>query len=389
MTILHIITRMILGGAQRNTVLTCAAQAKAGHEVWLAHGPVYGPEGSMLPEAQRSGARVVEIKAMRRAVLLMHDWLAYRSLRKLIGEVRPDVVQTHSSKAGILGRAAAWSSGVPAVVHTVHGPPFHDRQGALRNRLFIGAERWAARRCHRIVCVAAAMRRQFEAQSIGRPEQFVVVHNGFDVSQYERLLAAAPARDHVRCALGVPPEAGLVGVVGRLDKDKGHDDLLDVFEDSRKAAGDIHLLFVGEGWHGDALRQRVSAAGWGGRVHFTGMVPLARLVELLRAMDVMVLPSYREGLPRTMVEALLCDCAIAGYDVDGMGEICLDGQTGRLVPLADRPALRDAIVWLLQNEDQRRALIERGRQLVHEQFKINAVVKQTQHVYNSVLAARK
>ena len=171
MKILHIITRLILGGAQQNTVLTCAAQVRAGHSVCLVYGPIYGPEGSLLDDALASGAQVICVPSLRRAVLPPHDVRCYRALRSLIRKIRPDVVHTHSSKAGILGRAAAWREKVPAVIHTIHGLPFHDRQSCIERGLYVAAERWAARRCHRIVGVTRAMCDAFADHRIGRPQQ--------------------------------------------------------------------------------------------------------------------------------------------------------------------------------------------------------------------------
>lgn len=180
MKILHVITRLILGGAQQNTVMCCRAQVSGGHQVWLAYGPIYGPEGSLLEEAQASGAKLVQINAMRRTVLPFHDLRCYAALRRLIREIQPDIVHTHSSKAGILGRAAAWRQRVPAVIHTIHGLPFHTRQTRLLYKGYVAAERWAARRCHRLIGLTQAMCDAFAEHGIGRAEQFYVVPSGVD-----------------------------------------------------------------------------------------------------------------------------------------------------------------------------------------------------------------
>ncbi|MFA7237534.1 MAG: glycosyltransferase, partial [Phycisphaeraceae bacterium] len=108
MKVLHLITRLILGGAQENTVLSCEGQRQAGHDVTLAFGPIYGPEGSLRDRAERSGCKLVELPAMKRAILPGTDWRCYRQCLRLIREIKPDVVHTHSSKAGIIGRMAAW-----------------------------------------------------------------------------------------------------------------------------------------------------------------------------------------------------------------------------------------------------------------------------------------
>jgi len=193
MKILHLITRLILGGAQENTVLSCLGQASAGHEVTLAFGPIYGPEGSLLARLDGSGVRTVELADLVRELSPVSDWRAYRQCRRLIAETRPDVVHTHSSKAGIVGRFAARAEGVAAVVHTIHGLPFHAYQSAWRNAIYVAAERAAAKRCDRIICVADAMARQALAAGVGSAEQYQTIYSGMEVAAY-----AHGARAHVR-----------------------------------------------------------------------------------------------------------------------------------------------------------------------------------------------
>ena len=382
MRILHIITRLILGGAQQNTVMSCAAQVAAGHQVWLAYGPIYGPEGSLLEAGRESGATLVEVGPMRRAVLPVHDLRCYRALRRLIRQIEPDVVHTHSSKAGVLGRAAGWRERVPAVIHTIHGLPFHDRQSKIIHRIYVAAERFAARRCHRLVGITQAMCDAFAAKGIGRGEQFAVIPSGVDVSAFDR--PTAP-RHVTRRAYAMPDDAPVIGLVARLDPLKGHDDLLDVLPALLQRHPDVHLLFVGDGWHRAALEQHVAQHNWEQRVIFAGLVPPTQVPSLLRAADIMALPSYQEGQGRTLVEALLCGCAIVGYDVGGIGAVCIDNQTGRLVKLGDRAALTEALLSLLDDPEQRRALAQQGAQHVREHFSAERMVRELEALYAKVL----
>ncbi len=384
MTILHIITRLILGGAQQNTVLSCAAQVNAGHAVHLAYGPIYGPEGSLLSQARESGATLHEIPSLRRAVLPAHDLVCYLALRKLIRRIGPNVVHTHSSKAGILGRAAAWHQRVPAVIHTVHGLPFHDQQPAIINRAYLVAERWAAKRCHKIIGVTQAMCDAFAEHHIGRPEQFSVIPSGMDVDAFA---VAADRRREVRQELGIPAEAPVVGIVARLDRLKGQDDLLDILPSLLSVHPELRLLIVGGGWHRDALDKRVATLGLGHRVIFTGLVEPARIPPLLSAMDVHALPSYQEGQPRTMVQALLAGVAIVGYDAGGIGEVCRDGQTGLLVPVGDRGALSAAIQTLLADPALRERLASDGQAFARQRFDARLMVAAIESVYEQALAS--
>ncbi len=388
MRILHIITRLIRGGAQQNTVLSCAGQVKAGHEVFLAFGPIYGPEGSLEDDARQAGAELIEVPAMRRAILPGHDWFTYRALRKIIAGLSPDIVHTHSSKAGIVGRAAAWSQRVPGIVHTIHGLPFHKRQNRLVHDVYVATERWAARRCHRLVGITRAMNEAFAENRIGSAEQFRVVPSGVDFASLGlSLTKPVPderVRQRVRAELGVEGDEPVIGIVARLDRLKGHDDLLDVLPEVLRSHPKAHLLFVGDGWHRGALHSRITEMRASERVRITGVVDLPRVVEFLQAMDVMALPSYQEGQGRALVEAMACGCACVGYAAGGIPAVCVDGVTGLLAPVGDRRALARAIVSLLHDKALRCTLAEAGRKHVYEHFSAAAMVRGLEGVYQEL-----
>lgn len=397
MRILHISTRLIIGGSQENTVLSCEAQAARGHEVHLAFGPIYGPEGSMLPRVEgfRTGdGRAItthEVRHLVRQVNPVTDHFGYHELRALIRRLEPDIVHTHSSKAGVLGRMAAWKEGGkrggggrPGVVHTIHGPPFHRYEKAWRNRLYVLAERFAARRCHVIVSVADAMTKQFLANRIGRPEQYVTVRSGMDVSAF---LDAAPgeSRDEVRARLRLDADDFVIGTVARLAEHKGHDDILDALAEDLRNHPHWKLLWVGDGWWRERLLNRVESLGLRDKVICTGLVDPERVSGLMRAMDLLIHPSYREGLPRTVPQALLSGTPVVAYDVDGTGEVCLDEQTGRLVPPGDVAALREAVHWMADDEAHRRRTVEAGRTMCREMFDAAHMADELEKVYARAL----
>src|SRR5438067_5693360 len=173
MRIVHIITRLIIGGAQENTLLSCEGQHARGHEVTLITGPPLGPEGSLMERAMKHGYRVEVIDEMRRSILPVKDWRTYRMLIRRLREIKPDVVHTHSSKAGIIGRWAAHRAGVPVIVHTIHGLAFTASTSAGVNAVYKWLEKRTAPITTKIVCVADAMRDQSLAARIGRAEQYV------------------------------------------------------------------------------------------------------------------------------------------------------------------------------------------------------------------------
>lgn len=416
--ILHISTRLILGGSQENTVLSCMGQSRLGHEVHLAFGPIFGPEGSHRETIERFNERVRsgeesdhasevvmhELPNMVREIHPIKDHCCFHhDLKDLMESVRPDVVHTHSSKAGILGRWTAWkymkNAGKPvAVVHTIHGPPFMPIEGSILNKLKVGfknriytlAERFAAKRCHTIASVADAMTRQFLDRKIGKKNQYITVRSGMDTEQYTNPLPNED-RDSMRHELGFSEDDFVIGTVARLAQHKGHDDILDGLGDDLRANPSWKLLWVGNGWWTDRLMDRVRQMGLQDQVVHTGLVPQPRVAAMMRAMDVLLHPSYREGLPRTVPQALLCGVPVVASDTDGTPEVCLDARTnpehgtGLLVRVGDSDGIREAIRWMHIHPEQRRLIGHHGRVMCEQMFSTDAMIEALERVYEDAI----
>lgn len=382
--ILHVSTRLILGGSQENTVLSCIGAADRGHRVALAYGPIYGPEGSLLERVLADGRiESFEVPSLVRRIAPLKDFGAYWQLRRLIQRWRPDVVHTHSSKAGILGRAAAWAEQVPAVVHTIHGLPFHRWQNPLANAAYVLSERWAARRCHAIVSVADAMTQQALARGIGEPGQYTTIRSGMEV---EPFLAADAGRDRIRARYGFAPGDVVAVTLARLAKLKGHDDLLDALEGQLRS-GPLRLLWVGNGWWTRRLKSRVAKMGLEGRVTFAGLVAPSDVPAHLAAADLCIHPSYREGLPRAAVQAMLCGKPVVAYDVDGTREVVHEGVAGRLISPGDRQALSGAVKGLVADRAARERMGSAAREAVRDTYDWRLMCDQLETLYRGIHAA--
>jgi glycosyltransferase involved in cell wall biosynthesis len=352
MKIAHIITRLILGGAQENTVLTCEDLARDyGDDVLLVTGPPLGPEGSLLERARAGQGRVVVLPQLRRAIHPWRDWRSYRHIKRMLRDFRPDVVHTHSAKAGILGRAAAWRLKVPAIVHTVHGAPFHPYQSALSRALFRACERWAARRCHALISVADAMTDLMVRAGVAPREKFTTIHSGMEVEPY---LECHRHRERVRAELGYDAEHIVVGKIARLFHLKGHPYLIRAAARVVETNPHVRFLLVGDGVLRDRLNRQIEAAGLQGHFRFTGLVPPGRIPELLAAMDVLVHVSLREGLARSLVQALIAGKPVVSYDIDGAREVVIPEATGYLLPPESTEALATALVRLAGDGNLRR-----------------------------------
>jgi glycosyltransferase involved in cell wall biosynthesis len=271
-------------------------------------------------------------------------------------------------------------------VHTIHGPPFHKYEKKWRNTVYIASERHAAKRSHKIICVADAMRDQFLAAKIGRPEQYVTVRSGMEIDSF---VNPQWYRNDVRRELRIGSGDFVAGTVARLAEHKGHDDLLDALGPVMQSNPHLKLLWVGDGWWRERLLDRAKQLGMSDRVITTGLVPPEQIPKYMQAMDVLIHPSYREGLPRTVTQALLSGIPAIAYDVDGTREVCIDGETGRLLKPGDRSGLREALQWMMEHPRERAEMGLRGRAMCRVQFAASTMVADLQRVYESVLGAAK
>lgn len=382
MKIMHVITRFILGGAQENTLYTVEGQhALPEHEVMLVTGPAIGPEGELLKRAERSGVNTVVLTHLRRAICPYHDSLAFLQLCRLMSEFRPDVVHTHSSKAGVLGRLAARVCRVPVVVHTIHGLPFHPYQCALLNWGYVLLERWCARYTDKLITVADAMTRQALAARVGRPGLFRTIYSGLEVDTFLEEYDRAEVRDRY----GLSREDLVVGKVARLSDLKGHVFLFDAFEEVARVEPRAKLLLIGDGWRRVEYERRVRKGGLAGRVVFVGLIPPQEVPAAIHAMDLLVHTSLREGLARVLPQALLSGVPVISYDVDGAREVVIPDETGVLLPPKEVEQLAGEILRLLRDARLRRRLGQTGRERLRKQFDAHVMVDRINQTYVELL----
>lgn len=378
MRVTHVITRLIVGGAQENTIASVLGlRERPGLEVRLIAGPTTGPEGSLEALVAGQPGLFTRVPSLIRAVHPGSDWAAYRELHRIFRQSRPDIVHTHSGKAGILGRLAARSAGVPIIIHTIHGPSFGPFQGTAANLVFRTAERLAGRVTTHFVVVAHAMTEQYLAAGIGRREQYTRILSGFPLEPY----LTAQNDPAWRARLGLAPTDFVVGKIARLFKLKGHDDLFAVAPELVRQCPQMKFLFVGDGeWRGrfEALARQ---SGLARHVVFAGLVPPADVPRYVGVMDALVHLSFREGLPRALPQALAAGKPVIAYDCDGAREVCLDGETGFLVPAGDRATLAQRLLTLAGDRERGARLGARGRELVREPFSVQHLVDELHWLY--------
>lgn len=383
MRIAHVITRLIIGGAQENTLLCCEDLINLfGEEVLLVTGPPLGPEGSLVDRAIRNRVPLEIIPWLRREIHPWRDIRSYWAIRRCLRAFRPQVVHTHSAKAGILGRVAARRLRVPVIVHTVHGAPFHPYQNFLAREFCRLAEVWAARYCDMFITVAEAMKTLLVRGKIAPPEKCVTIYSGMEI---EPFVNCQKYRQEMRRQLGFGPEEVVVGKIARLFPLKGHDDVIEAATRVVSQNRHIRFLFVGGGILERELKRKIQSRGLAPYFTFTGLVPPENLPAVLSAIDIVVHTSLREGLARVLPQALLAGIPVISYDIDGACEVVIPEKTGILLAPRDVEGLAAAIVRLAGDQALRRQLASAGQKLCQDLFPHDKMTRDIHKLYCRLL----
>lgn len=382
--VIHVITRLILGGAQENTLLTVEGLSRiSDYRVTLVTGPAIGPEGDLIRRAKANGADLVVLPALRRAISPVHDLIAYRTLRRIFRREKPDVVHTHSSKAGILGRMAAHAENVPVILHTIHGPSFHPHQPRVANRIVISLERRTARYTNKLISVSDAMTEQYVEAGVAPREKFVTIYSGMEVAPF---LAEDGARGRMRTRFGIRPDELVIGKIARLFKLKGYEYVLQAAPAVLRQFPRARFLFIGDGILRGELERMARRLGVIEKVTFAGLVEPEDIPGAIKAMDVVVHASLREGLARVLPQALLSGKPVVSFDVDGAREVVIDGETGFLVKPESVEGLADAIEKALGDLPAAHRMAARGRELFTDRFRVETLVRKIDALYRDLLS---
>jgi len=339
--ILHVVGDSKYGGGSVIIIRLALAAMEAGFDVdVLATDPVF------QDALKANGIGVVPLHCIWRDIRPFRDIAGLWRLRRYLVAHPYDIVHTHTSKAGFVGRAAAWMAKVPAIVHTVHGFAFHEESSQVALRAYSFLERRAAHWCHRLVTVSRFHRQWALELGIGYPGQIVAIPNGIPA------MRVAPSRssEAVRTELGIAPGTVAVMVPGRLAPQKGLEYLVEAFELlARRGQRDVVLVIVGDGILREPLQQKCRELGIEDRVVFTGY--REDIGDVVSASDYIVLPSLREGLSIALLEAMAAGKPIVTTSIGSNLEATDNGRVARIVPPKDVVALADSIEYLLQHPD--------------------------------------
>lgn len=381
--VLHIITRMSVGGAQENTLLSVEGLDRMPeYEVTLLSGVDDGSEGDLLPRA-RAAAPVLVVPELFRNVSPFSDLAAFWKVYRLIRAGRYHIVHTHMSKAGVIGRWAARLAGTPYIVHTLHSLVFHDYQPWLVNRAWRLIKKLCVPATDHFISVSRLIAEKAVAAGIAPTERFTTIYSGMELDWF---LSARGDGAAVRRELGIPAGAPVVGKIARLFPLKGHAELLAALPEVVRRHPDVRVLLVGDGVLRAELESRAAELGIRENLVFAGMVPRERVPEMIAAMDVLVHTSLREGLARVLVQALAMGRPCVSFNLDGAPEVVVPGETGFLVEAEDAAGLADALSRLIADPVLRARLGANGRRLVDPAFRAETMVREIDGVYRMLLS---
>lgn len=367
----HVITKLELGGAQANTLYTCAHLDPQAFEVVLVTG-----RGGILDKEAAKLPRTVFCPWLVRPVNPLKDFFAFLFLVRFFKKEKPDVVHTHSSKAGILGRAAAAYARVPVVLHTFHGFGFHPYQKPWVRGFYVFLERVLARFAHRLIAVSHELVREAQVLKIGRPSQYVVIHSGIHRKLYTQ---CSVDQRRKKVELKLDPDRPVVLMVAPF---KAQKNILGFLKLAAKLAPQkpAQFVLVGDGEERPAIEREILRLGLGESVRLLGW--RRDMPEIYAASDVFALTSLWEGLPRSILEAMASGVPVVAHAVDGVKEILKDGENGYSVPPLDVDTMAQRVLSLLNDPALRSRFIEAGRKSVDLSFDIDEMVKQQERLYS-------
>jgi glycosyltransferase involved in cell wall biosynthesis len=381
--VLHIITRMIVGGAQENTLLSVEGLDKMPeYDVVLMSGIDKGREGELLSRA-RETTNLVIVPELGRSINPFNDIIAFWKIYRLIREGKYHIVHTHSSKAGVLGRIAAWLAGTPLIVHTLHSLVFHEYQPWIINKTWRIIKKICAPITDYFISVSSIISEKAIAAGVDKREKFRTIYSGMELDWF---LNAKFDQAKVREEFGIPPDAPVVGKIARLFPLKGHDELMDAAPEIVRRVPNVRFFLIGDGILYEHLQKRAEEYGILENFVFAGLIDRERIPELISAMDVVVHTSLREGLARVLPQSLAMGKPCVSFDIDGAPEVVINDKTGYLVKVFDSVGLADSIAKILEDDDLRRKMGEEGRKLVDPPFRSETMVAEISEVYQMLLA---
>ncbi|HUG54695.1 MAG TPA: GT4 family glycosyltransferase PelF, partial [Vicinamibacteria bacterium] len=378
--VVRLFSRLNIGGPSLHVILLTAGLSERGYDTRLVVGREAPSEGNFLGLAREKGIDYVQLAGLGREIRPLADLLTLWQVYRLLRRWRPDIVHTHTAKAGVVGRIAARMAGVPIVVHTYHGHVLRHYFGPVRTALFRVLESLLSRVTDVVITVSAALRDDLVAMGVAPPDKIRVVPLGLELERF----ASPGRRGTLREACGVAPREAVVGIVGRLVPIKDVGGFLQAAALVRQARPGTRFAVVGDGEERAALERLSSSLGLAGAVSFLGW--RTDLESVYPDLDVVVNSSLNEGTPVALIEALAAGRPVVATRVGGTPDLLGGGARGTLVPASDPGALATAILDTLADPDSARERARAGRDYVLAHHGSLRLVRDIDSLYRELLA---
>ncbi|MBI5374053.1 MAG: glycosyltransferase family 4 protein [Candidatus Schekmanbacteria bacterium] len=389
--VLHVITRLDRGGSAENTLITVMNLDRGKYTPSLLYGLTLSPDVKYFEKAKESASEFSCIPDLVRKISPLHDLKAFYQIYSFIKKGNYQILHTHSSKAGILGRWAGWLAGVPVIVHTPHGHVFYGYYVPLVSKLFVWAEKISALITDRIITLTERGKKEHIRFGVAKPDKFIPIHSGVDIGLIQRTDADKTSqcpKSHIslRETLSMPAGAIVAASMGRLSRVKGYEYFIKAGIILSKKYDDIYFAIAGEGELRENLEQIIKNAGAAERFKFAGW--REDIGNFLNGADIFVLSSLNEGMGKAIVEAMAAGLPVVGTDVGGISEIVVEGETGFIVPPGNAEAIADRIERLYLDKNLRSSMGERGRERA-ALYDTHSMVRKVESLYEEVLKEKK
>lgn len=380
---LHIITLFSIGGATETVVSIVEGLQNKGYIVHIATGPNIPSEGSMYKEAQKKNITVFTFNNLKREINIIRDIQAIFQLYAFIKKGGYDIVHTHSSKAGVIGRLAAKMAGVKIIIHTLHGVPFHRYQSYIKQKTFIYLEKIFSKITTKLVSVTYTIIDFMVKEKITSKDKFSMIRSAFDLDSFRNI--TEKERIVIREKYNFSDDDIVLANVGRLSLLKGHNFLLSAMKDVIKINPHIKLLIIGNGELEFSLKQFVDENNLKENVFFTGLILPNQIPSYLNSVDILAHTSLVEGLARVIPQALALGKPVISFDLDGSHEVIENGINGYLVEAENIEELKNRIIELCADKKNLKRMGEKGKELLGDSFSEKKMVEEIDSLYKTLL----
>ncbi len=380
--VLNVITLFSVGGATETVVSMADGLIKKGYDVHIATGPNNPAEGSMYETTEKLGIPVYTFTNLKRAINVFNDLKIIYELTRFIKINKYDIVHTHSSKAGVVGRVASFLAGTPIRIHTIHGLPFHRYEPWYIKYSFMLIEKVTALISTKIVAVTHTIVNVMVKNHLAKKNKFVVIRSGFDVKEYTDFNHDV---SYLKEKYNIANNDFVIGKVARFSILKGHIFLLEAFKIVSEKIPNAKLLLIGNGELENELKQKVNEMNLDDRVIFTGLIQPEEIPATISLLDVLVHTSLLEGLARVLPQAIMLAKPVISFDLDGAPEVIKDGYNGYLIEPENIEMLANRIINLALNPDKAKKFGIAGKEFLKDEFCSKKMVDEIDKLYKSML----